>query len=194
MKFWVMIWFPVITSAAFAQSENQYISNGNDLYRQSRFDAAEIQYRQALKTNPNSTAAKRNLANALMQQKKFKEAITLNEEVINSNADKDAKAIAYYNSGVGYSKQRDLQSSIAAYKSALRINAGDKQARENLQKALSELKKQQSDQKKQQNNKPKINPKDAEDKLRQLQQKERDAQKRMQDQKKGKGGNREKDW
>lgn len=179
---------------AFAQADRGYMSRGNDYYLQLQFDLAEDQYRRAVNVAPRNTEAKYNLANALMQQKKFKEAIELYTEVA-TGENKELKASAWYNAGVGYSKQKDLLNSIEAYKAALRINPVDKEARENLQKALQEQKKQQQEQ---QNNQNKggggMNQNQADQKLKELEQKEKDLQKRMQNAAKGKGNGGSKDW
>ena len=53
----------------------------------------------------------------------------------------ELKGKAYYNKGVVLSRSKKLEESIEAYKNALRQNPDDKEARENLQKALLELKK-----------------------------------------------------
>lgn len=190
----VIFFLLVIAVDAGAQSEQGYVSKGNEYYLQLKFDLAEAQYRQALIRSPRNTEAKYNLANALMQQKKFREAIEFYTEVTTAE-NKNMQASAHYNAGVSYSRQKDLPNSIDAYKAALRINPADKEARENLQKALSELKKQQEEQNKQ--NKGGgggMSQKEAEDKLKQLQQKEKDLQQRLQNAGKGKGTGGSKDW
>ena len=179
---------------AEAQTSQTYTSRGNEYYLQLKFDLAEGQYRQALNLEPRNAEAKYNLANALMQQKKFREAIEFYVEVTASE-NKNLRAAAHYNIGVSYSKQKDLPASIEAYKAALRINPEDKEARENLQKALQELKKQQEEQKKNQGGGGGgMSQKEAENKLKQLQDKERDLQRRMQNAGKGKGTGGSKDW
>ncbi|WP_394803648.1 tetratricopeptide repeat protein [Niabella hibiscisoli] len=57
------------------------------------------------------------------------------------NATSILRSGAHYNVGVVYSNQNKIEESVEAYKRALRLNSQDKDARENLQKALSELKK-----------------------------------------------------
>ena len=80
-------------------------------------------------------------------------------------------------------------------KKALRLNPDDKEARENLQKALSELKKQQEEQQKQQQkSQSNMSQREAEQKLKLLQEKEKELQQRLQNQNKQKGGNQSKDW
>lgn len=185
--------FLLFTATTWSQPENESIAMGNDLYRQGKFGPAEMLYRQALKINPRSLPAKYNLANALMQQKKYQEAIGLYDE-LTTGPNKEARAVAYYNAGVGYTKQKELETSIEYYKNALRIDPDDQMARENLQKALSELKKQQSSSSSQNKSKSKMNPQQAENKLKQLEQKEQQVQKRHQQQQQGKGGTKAKDW
>ena len=164
-----LILFLFVAGNAFAQADKGYISKGNEYYLQLKFDLAESQYRQALNVAPRNEEAKYNLANALMQQKKFKEANELYTEVAGSE-DKGLRASAYYNAGVSYTRQKDLPNSIESYKAALRINPADKEARENLQKAVQEQKQQQQDQQNKQNKRGGggMSNKEAEDKLKQL--------------------------
>lgn len=178
---------------AFAQADRGYMSKGNDYYLQLKFDLAENQYRQAVNVAPRNMEAKYNLANALMQEKKFKEAIELYTEVA-TGENKDLRAPAWYNAGVGYTKQKDLPSGIEAYKAALRLNPADKEARENLQKALQEQKQQQEQQNKQNKGGGGMSQNQADQKLKDLEQKEKDLQRRMQNAGKGKGTGGVKDW
>lgn len=181
-----------ISVNAFAQRAASYISKGNEYYLRLEFDMAEGQYRQALDVEPRNAEARYNLGNALMMQKKYKAAIEMYEGI--STGNKSLQAAAHYNTGVSYSKQKDLPNSINAYKAALRLNPHDKEARENLQKALSELKQQQSQQQNQ-NNKGGggMSEKEADQKLKDLQQKEKELQQKMQQgQNRGSGGG--KDW
>lgn len=190
-----LIIFLLIALEAAAQADRGYISKGNEYYLQLKFDLAEGQYRQALNLAPRNMEARYNLANALMQQKKFKEAVELYTEVATSD-NKSLRSSAYYNAGVSYTKQKDLSNSIEAYKAALRLNPADKEARENLQKALQEQKKQQQDEQNKQNKGGGggMSQNQADQKLKQLEQKEKDLQQRMQAAGKGKGTGGSKDW
>lgn len=189
----ILFFLLLLSTTAIAQTTRGYISKGNEYYLALQFDLAESQFRKALDREPANAEARYNLANALMQQKKYKAAIEMYEGVTASD-NPSLKAAAYYNAGVSYSKQKDLPASIEAYKSALRINPADKEARENLQKALQELKQQQQQQ--QQDQKKKgggMDQKEADKKLKELQEKEKELQKKMQQgQGKGQGGG--KDW
>jgi len=157
---------------------NVFISKGNEYYQASQFDMAISQYRKALEAEPNNTTAQFNLANALQKQKKYDEAIQQLDQLAYATNDRKLKASAYYNQGVAHSHLKNLEQSIESYKSALRLDPTDQQARENLQKALLEQKKkQQQQQKDQKKPEPKMSQKEAEQKLKMLQQKERDLQK-----------------
>ncbi|HEY0039954.1 MAG TPA: tetratricopeptide repeat protein [Flavisolibacter sp.] len=188
----ILILFLLISLQALAQRANTYVSKGNEYYLQLEFDLAEAQYRKAVEIDPRNAEARYNLANALMQQKKYKAAIEEYDAITTEN--KNLQAAGHYNAGVSYSKQKDLPASIEAYKAALRINPNDNDARENLQKALSELKKQQNQQNKQNNGGGGgMSENQADKKLRDLQEKEKELQQKMQQgQNRGQGGGR--DW
>jgi tetratricopeptide (TPR) repeat protein len=186
--------FLIFSLKLSAQTDKAYVSKGNEYYLQLKFDLAEDQYRQALNVSPRNAEAKYNLANALMQQKKFKEAAEQYTEVTTLGR-KDLRAPAYYNAGVSYTKQKDLPGSIEAYKAALRLNPTDTDAREYLQKALQEQKKQQDQQNKQ--NKGGgggLSQNQADQKLKELEQKQQDLQRKMQNAGTGKGKGGTKDW
>jgi len=148
-------------------------------------------YRQALQQDPNNRVAHYNLANALYRHKKFQGAIESYKSAAKGEG-KNIKAAAYYNEGVVQSYLKNTEGAIDLYKKTLRINPDDKEARENLQKALAELKKQQQQQQKQQQNKSNMNQKEVERQLKMLQEKEKNIQERLNQ--KGGGGNQSKDW
>jgi Ca-activated chloride channel family protein len=196
MKYLLVIISLISCIALHAQDSNIYVSRGNQYYQLSQFDAAEGQYRKALEMDPNNNTAQYNLANALQKQKKYDEAIQVLEQLTSSTNNKTIKSSSYYNQGVAYTKSKNLEASIEAYKNALRLNPADQEARENLQKALLELKKQQQQKKNQekQNQQPKMNQKEAEQKLKLLQQKERNIQQRLQNQSNQSGSGQSQDW
>ncbi|MBL7731694.1 MAG: tetratricopeptide repeat protein [Chitinophagaceae bacterium] len=193
---------------ATAQRAEEHISKGNEQYRKGVMPLAAEEYNKALRLDPENMQAKLNLANALFRQGKEVEAMQLFTQVATSKAAPDIKAKAWYNKGVILSKQKNLKESIEAYKSALRIDPTDQQARENLQKALLELKKQeppkkqdkqqkknkQEEEKKKQQPQSKMSPKEAEQRLKLLQQKEKEVQEKVQQAKNKGGGTQGKDW
>jgi Ca-activated chloride channel family protein len=188
-----VICFFFFSTAAYAQA-NTRILQGNQYYRQSQFDLAEAQYRKALDAEPSNVTAQFNLANALQKQKKFDEAAKILGTLAGKSTDKNFQSIVWYNQGVAYTKLKNLEESIEAYKKSLRLNPDDQQTRENLEKALLELKKKQQQQKDQQKKQdPKMSDKEAEQKLKMLQQKERELQQRQQN-KKQQGAGGKQDW
>jgi len=183
----------LVYSILHAQTTDN-ISKGNDFYKNAEFDLAEKQYRIAVEQGNEVFIAQYNLANALLRQKKYKEATGILQNLLQTNLLPDTKSAVHYNQGVIYTKQKDLLSSIEAYKNALRIDPDDIQARENLQKALLELKKQQQDKKDQPKPQPsRMSQKEAQNKLDQLQQKEKELQERLQKNNQ-KGNSLPKDW
>ncbi len=208
MKTSLVILFLIASMYSFAQSKpvEKIIQAGNDYYKQQQFAKAAEEYRKAIEADPSNATAKFNQANALYKQDKKVEAAKIFAEVANNITDKEIRSKAFYNKGVILTQQKNLEESIEAYKNALRNNADDKEARENLQKALLELKKKNADKKKN-NDQPKkkkedqkkqppskMNPKEAEQRLKLLQQKEKEVQQRVQKEKTKTGGSQAKDW
>ena len=202
-----LILIPVCISFGLlqAQEAEQSVREGNVFYRQQQFEKAGGAYQKALNTDPANAKAKYNLANTLQKQGKQEEAIKGYSELAATVKEKEQQANAFYNKGVVLSGQKKLEESIDAYKNALRRNPADKEARENLQKALLELKKknppkkeEKKDPKKQQQKKqqqqPKMSPKEAEQRLKLLEQKEKEVNQRLQKEKSKSGGSQVKDW
>ena len=176
-----------MSSPVFGQDVNNLIADGNNYYRKQDYFKAELQYRKALETKPGNREAKFNLANALLKQNKNAEAEKL---LIELNADRSKPVFSSevnYNNGVRLTGEKKLEESIEAYKEALRLNANDTDARENLQKALLELKKKQSSNKQQQKQnkqqekpKPKMSQQEADRQLKNLEQKEKQVNEKVQ--------------
>lgn len=185
-----------------AQESDRLIQKGNELYKQQQYQQAEQAYADVLALDPTNTTAKFNQANALYKQNKADEAIKVLNDLAFKTTDQSVKAKAYYNKGAILSGQKKLEESIDAYKDALRQDPTDKDARENLQKALLELKKKnppkkednKKQQKQQQKPQPKMSQKEAEQRLKLLEQKEKQVQQRLQKEKSKQGGGQGKDW
>ena len=188
------------------QKANEAIQTGNDLYKQQKYDQAELQYNNAIALEPSGSTAKFNLANTLYRQGRKDEAVKKFGDLSDNEEKAALKSKIYYNKGVVLSAQEKLEESIEAYKNALRQEPNDKEARENLQKALLELKKKNPPKKKEDNPKkkkqeqqkkqqqPKMNQKEAEQRLKLLEQKEKEVQQRLQKEKAKTGGGQAKDW
>ena len=206
MKEIVTILFFLMPVCLLAQSPEaeKNIQAGNDFYKQQQYDKAIDEYKKALTAEPGNAKAKFNLANTLTKQGKQGEAMRSYTEIADNTKEAELKSSAFYNKGVILSQQKRLEESIELYKNALRQNPQDKDARENLQKALLELKKkppppkkQDDKKKKDQKNKqppPKMDRNEAEQRLKLLEQKEKEVQQRLQKEKSKAGGSQTKDW
>lgn len=137
--------------------ERNYIADGNKLYKEKRFAEAEVMYKKALETNPNSETALFNLAASYIRQAGSADPNSGNNpmaqasEILNrlakEAADQTISELAYYNLGNMAFNQENYQQSIESYKNALRRNPDNDKARENLRLAQLKLKDQQNDDK-----------------------------------------------
>jgi len=205
MKYLGFLLLGILTcTISFSQEENKEIETGNNFYRRQQYDKAETEYRKVLESSPGNRIVKFNLANALIKQNKTADADKLLTELSTKENTTDIRPKATYNQGVLLTQQKKLEESIEAYKETLRIDPNDKEARENLQKALLELKKKtppkkEDDKKKKKDQqkqppKPKISPKEAQQQLKLLEQKEKEVQQRLQKNSSKTGNAQPKDW
>ena len=151
------------TATAMAQSDRQYIRDGNRLFRAGDYAGAEVAYRKAIEKNPRNPQAEFNLGNALLAQKKDSAAITSFEAATKLETNSLRKAQAYHNIGVVCQGHKLYAEAIEAYKAALRLNPKDDTTRYNLELCKRQQRKQQQ----QQQNKPKEdkdNKQDGQDK------------------------------
>lgn len=151
------------TATAMAQSDRQYIRDGNRLFRAGDYAGAEVAYRKAIEKNPRNPQAEFNLGNALLAQKKDSAAITSFEAATKLESNSLRKAQAYHNIGVVCQGHKLYAEAIEAYKAALRLNPKDDTTRYNLELCKRQQRKQQQ----QQQNKPKEdkdNKQDGQDK------------------------------
>jgi len=205
---------------AEAQSGNPQIRSGNRYYKKKQIDQSLKEYQSAVQKAPENPTANYNLGNAQFRKNNFDEAAKSYDAAAAHSTDKVVQEKGQYNKGVAMIKQKKLQEGIDAWKSALKLDASDADARENLEKALMEMKKQQQQQQqqkkdqekdkkdqkdkkdekkdeKQQEPKPqpsRLNKQQVEQLLKALQQKENDLQNKL-NQNKVKAPNQpEKDW
>jgi Ca-activated chloride channel homolog len=137
---WIVLML-VVFSSLNAQAPD--IRKGNAYFKNGQYGMAEQHYASVLKSDPENETARYNLGLALYQQQKFREAEAVWQKLATGSPNYQTRSFSYYNKGVIQSHEQRLEESIDSYKDALRINPDDKEARENLQKALSELKKNQ---------------------------------------------------
>jgi len=203
--FLILIGFLLTTASLRAQKADDHISKGNELYKQQKFEEAEKEFAKALELEPDNKIIINNLASVKHRLNKPDEAKKEFEKLLSEKNDNTTRATAHYNIGAILSKEKKLEESIEAYKNSLRLDPNDKEARENLQKALLELKKKQQPEKKENKNKKKqekqqkqpqskMNRKEVEKQLQLLQQKEKEVKQRMQNEKMKETGANPKDW
>lgn len=206
--------FMCLSIPSFSQNAKSFIIKGNKSYKQNNYDAAENEYRDALKKSGENATANYNLGNALYKKDQEEEAVKSYDNAIAHTNDNSIKQKAFYNKGVAYQKAKKIPECITAYKNALILDPNDEDARQNLQRALKEQQQQQQqnkdkDQKKQQSKEQpksdkkdqpqqspsKITKQDAEEKLKSLLENEKKLQDKLQ---KIKGApqpnNPDKDW
>lgn len=152
-----------------AQSDRQFVRNGNKFYREQNYAKAEVEYRKALGKNASNTQAMYNLGCALLQQQKDSAAITQFETAGKTEKARLRKAMAYHNIGVICQKRQLYAEAIEAYKESLRHNPNDNATRYNLALCKRLAKKQPP--KNNNNNKNDKNKKDN-DKKKQQQNKQ----------------------
>ena len=148
---------------ANAQSDRQYIREGNKQFRIGQYDKAEVSYRKAVESNPKNPQATFNLGNALLAQKKDSAAVQQFEQAARMESNPLRKSAAYHNMGVICQTHKMYDDAIEAYKNALRLNPNDDETRYNLV-LCKHLKKKQDDKNKQnQQNKDDKNKDDKKD-------------------------------
>ena len=162
----------LVAMSVSAQTDRQYIRQGNKQYRAGNFPNAEVSYRKAIEKNDRNPQALYNLGNSLLFQNKDSAAVAEFEKAAKAETNPLRKSKAYHNMGVVCQRHQMFGEAIEAYKQSLRLNPHDDETRYNLELC----KRQQKQQQNQQNQ-------DNKDKQKQDQQKQ-DQQKQQQDQQK----------
>ena len=134
-------------SVVGAQTDRQFVREGNNLFNKQQYDKAEVQYRKALSKNPSNPQAVYNLGCALMMQNKDSAAIVQYQKAAKLETNKLRLASVYHNIGVICQNHKMYGEAITAYEQSLRNNPKDDETRYNL--AL--CKKQQKNNKKKDN-------------------------------------------
>ncbi|UZO82014.1 tetratricopeptide repeat protein [Aquimarina sp. ERC-38] len=151
-------------TAEIIEKAKQFIATGNDqLVLNGNFPQAEADYRKAIHTNPESTRAKYNLANAYYNSEKFTEATQRFNEAIKIAKSKDEKHRAFHNLGNSFMEQKKYKEAVEAYKNALRNNSTDEETRYNLALAKKMLEQQEQENEQNKDNKDDQENKDQKD-------------------------------
>lgn len=119
-------------------SWSQTIKRGNTHYEAGAYDAALEAYQSAAKDRPEDTISRYNLGAALYQKEEFEKAADEFRRSLDA-ADPIYRAQGYYNLGNAQVQLNDIEGAIRSYKSALRLNPGDLDAKHNLELALEKV-------------------------------------------------------
>ncbi len=145
---------------SFAQNKKSFLRDGNELYTDSSYNDAEMQYRKSLEKDQDYFNASFNLADAVYKQERYEESSALFDALIDNAPTENALAKVYHNLGNSLTQEQKLEEAIEAYKNALRINPNDAETRHNL--ALSEKQKQEQEQQEEKKEENKEEKKDQE--------------------------------
>ena len=121
---------------------SRLIHRGNEHYTAGEYDAAVQAYQAVLAQRPKDAIAHYNLGTALYKKKQFDEAANAFRSSLNGS-DAILQAKGYYNLGNAQFQLGHLHGAIRSYKSALRLNPTDQDAKYNLELGLEKLAGQQ---------------------------------------------------
>jgi tetratricopeptide (TPR) repeat protein len=169
---------------AHGQAERKYIRQGNKQYKEEVYDESEILYRKALEKEMESYSGEFNLGDALYKQDKFEDAARSFNKLAENQTDPKKLGELYHNLGNSLLKANQLETSIEAYKQALRNNPADDETRHNLAYAQQMQQQQQQQQNQDQQNQQQDQQNQQQDQQNQQQdqQQDQDQQDQQQDQ------------
>ncbi len=121
-----------LPAAAQKYPERSLVRKGNRAFNKERYDRSIDRYRSALEAAPGSWEATYNLGNALYRTEQYDNAAeALRKAASDTLRSKSERADAYYNLGDVQFRQQKLKESMESFKSALRLNPADEQAKHN---------------------------------------------------------------
>ena len=133
--------FAAVAPAVRASDKAQdHLSKGMVLAENGDLNGAIVEYRKALKINPDFAAAHNNLGLALVKLKDVDGAIAEFREAMRVVTAGDAvgEAIVHFNLGIAYRAKGDTATAISEYNKAIELNPELIQARSNLGALLEE--------------------------------------------------------
>lgn len=117
---------------------NRLMNSGHEAYVLQDYDASVIAFHEAVLQKPNDPIAHHNLGTALYKTGKFRQAANAFQTAL-YKVNVHNKTSVYYNLGNTQFQMRDLSAAIKSYRSALRLNPHDVDAKHNLALALELL-------------------------------------------------------
>ncbi len=113
--------------------ERQHMATGGELARKGQYSLAEVEYRAALKLDPQSPDLYVSLTYVLIPQQKWADAESTARAGLKLDPNND---LAHNNLGVALGSKGDLDNAIAEFREAIRINPNYEVAHDNLGVAL----------------------------------------------------------
>ena len=129
----------------WSQAGREKVLEGNRNYSEGDYDKALELYREALEESPDSPAIRFNLGDAHFKKEEMEDAADSFSQALQSE-DPEIKSRAQYNLGNSLYRQGKLQESLSAYREALKVAPGDRDAKHNLEFVLKQLQEQQQQQ------------------------------------------------
>jgi Ca-activated chloride channel homolog len=123
-----------LLAGAVAAADEQL--NGDDLYKQGRYEDAAAKYKIELSRDPSSALLHTNLGCALYHLGRHDEAIVELRSALQLKTEPAQAARIHYNIGNCYFSTNRIDEAIKSYKEALRLNPNDRLAKYNLEIAL----------------------------------------------------------
>jgi len=162
---------------SFGQNKKSFLRVGNELYADSSYNDAEMQYRKSLEKDQDYFNASFNLADAVYKQERYEESSALFDALIDNAPTEKDLAKVYHNLGNSLNQEQKLEEAIVAYKNALRINPNDAETRHNLALSKKQKKEENKEENKEQEkdkeeNKEQEKDKEGEDKQEQNKEEE----------------------
>ena len=173
----------MMVMSASAQTDRQYIRQGNKQFNLGDFANAEVSYRKAVEKNPKNPQAVYNLGNALLAQRKDSAAVEQFQSAAKLETNPLRKYQSFHNIGVICQGHKMYGEAIEAYKNALRLNPNDDETRYNLVLCKHQKQKQDQNKQDQQQNKNDQKKDDKKDQQKQDQNKDQDKKDKQQEQK-----------
>ena len=121
------------TACAQKYPERRIARQGNEAYNDGEYSQSEIKYRKALELDPALQEAQFNLGDALYKQQRYEESAQLFARLAADSSASDAiRAASFFNEGNALFQQKKYPEALEAYKSSLRIDPTDMEAKFNL--------------------------------------------------------------
>lgn len=143
-----------VAATAYGQKypERKHVRKGNSLYEEQRMEEAQKEYRTALQKDAASVEGKFNLGDSQYAMGDFESAENTFRELSEyPNLADNVKAKTLYNLGNAQFQQQKLEEALESYKSSLRLNPKDMEAKFNYAYTKAMMENQQNDQNQQNN-------------------------------------------